>query len=117
MYMIMFVLNDTDNFDEIIDAWNDIGVNRVTVMPSTGLGKLKRAALRDDLPLIPSLDDLIAHSEIASRTLFAVVKNEEVIDQLVSQTEKIIGDLNKPNTGVIFVFPVARAYGLEKQNT
>lgn len=117
MYMIMFVLNDTDNLEDIIQAWNDIGVNRITVMPSTGLGKLKKAALRDDIPLIPSLEDLIAHTEIASRTLFTVVKNEDVIDQVVSQTEKIIGDLNKPNTGVIFVLPVARAYGLDKQNT
>jgi len=117
MYMIMFVLNDTDNFDEVIEAWNDIGVNRITVMLSTGLGKLRKAALRDDIPLIPSMDDLIAHSEIASRTLYTVVKNEEIIDQLVSQTEKVIGDLNQPNTGVIFVFPVARAYGLDKQKT
>jgi len=114
MYMIMFVLNDTDNFEDIIEAWNEIGVNRITVMPSTGLGKLRKAALRDDLPLIPSLEDLLAHSEIASRTLFTVVENEEIVDQVVAQTEKTIGGLNQPNTGVLFVLPVLRAYGVGK---
>ncbi|MEN6435073.1 MAG: P-II family nitrogen regulator [Anaerolineaceae bacterium] len=113
MYMIFFVLNDTEKLEEVLEAWNNVGVGGMTVLASTGLGRIKKySALRDDIPLIPSLEDLLSHEEVLNRTVITLVHGEEMVDAIVDATQKITGDLNQPNTGVLAVIPVARLYGV-----
>jgi nitrogen regulatory protein PII len=70
------------------------------------------SGLRDDLPLMPSLMNLLKSREERHRTLFTVVDSEEKVDQLIEATQKIIGDLNNAHNGVLFVLPVSRVVGL-----
>ncbi|MEN6523842.1 MAG: P-II family nitrogen regulator [Anaerolineaceae bacterium] len=113
MYMIFFVLNDTEKLEEVLEAWNNVGVGGMTVLASTGLGRIKKySALRDDIPLIPSLEDLLSHEEVLNRTVITLVHGEKMVDAIVDATQKITGDLNQPNTGVLAVIPVARLYGV-----
>jgi len=115
MYLILFVLDDPDKLEEVLDAWNNAGVNGITVMPSTGLGRIRNGAgYRDDLPLLPGLDDFYQRNEEYHRTLFSVVKGEKAVKKVVEATEAVIGDLNLPNTGMLVVLPVSQAYGLER---
>lgn len=44
-----------------------------------------------------------------------VIHDEGLIEKLVEQTEKVVGSLDDPDTGVLFVLPVMRAYGIKKQ--
>jgi nitrogen regulatory protein P-II 1 len=116
MYMILFVLHDTEKLPDILDSWDKAGVNGITIFPSTGLGRLKNGEfLRDDLPLIPSLEDLLHTSEISNRTLMTLVKGEAMVEKVVAATEAIIGDLDEPNTGILTVIPVAKVYGLNRK--
>jgi nitrogen regulatory protein PII len=116
MYLIMFVLDDPDKLEEILEAWSEAGVNGVTVLPSTGLGRIRQGAgYRDDLPLIPALGDFYHRAEEYHRTLFTVVKGDKTVKKVVEATEAIIGDLNLPDTGMLVVLPVSQAYGLERK--
>jgi nitrogen regulatory protein PII len=94
-----------------LDSWEATGVGGITILESTGLGRVRQAAIRDDLPLMPSLSRLFQHREIRHRTLFTVVENDEVVDRLIAVTEKALGDLNNPDNGVMFVLPVSRVVG------
>jgi hypothetical protein len=73
-----------------------------------------KRAFRDDLPLFPTLDDLLEGNEDHSRTLFTVVPDGFAVDSLVAATERITGKLDAPNTGILFTVPVGRAWGLER---
>lgn len=118
MYLILFVLHDPEKVPELLDAWEQVGVSGVTILHSSGLGRVRsknRSGLRDDLPLIPSLEALLNHEEEFSRSLFSLVKGEQMVDQLVEATQKVVGDLSHPDTGLLVVVPVVRAYGLQKQ--
>lgn len=117
MYLILFVLHDAEKVTEILDAWEQVGVTGVTILHSSGLGRVRgnKPGLRDDLPLIPSLDVLLSHEEQFSRTLFSLVKEEDMVDRLVEVTQRITGDLTCPDTGLLVVLPVVRAVGLPKQ--
>ncbi|MGD0003623.1 MAG: hypothetical protein ABSE06_05270 [Anaerolineaceae bacterium] len=116
IYLILMVLHETTCLDDILSAWEDCGVSGVTILPSTGLARLrKNPALRDDLPLIPSIEDLLQPTENSNRTLITVVNGEEMVDKVVEATQKITGDLNLPNTGILVVLPVTRAYGLDRK--
>jgi len=117
MYMILFVLHDPDRFKEVINSWDAAGVSGVTILPSTGLKRLQENSFfRDDMPLIPSLESLLEHEEVLNRTLFTIIPTEEMVDKVVAATESVVGDLNKPNTGILAVIPLARVYGLERRD-
>lgn len=117
MYMIFFVLHDPSRLKEVLNAWHETGVSGVTILPSTGLKRLSETTvLRDDLPLIPSLEDLLEHEESLNRTLFTIVPNDEMVDKVLNATQELIGDLNLPNTGILAVIPLARVYGQDRKD-
>ncbi len=117
MYMILFVLHDTELSRQIMEAWQEAGVNGVTILPSTGLARVKEALLRDDMPLIPSFEDIMNHTdEVLNRTFMTIVKDDALVDRVVAATESITGDLNLPNTGILAVIPLSRVYGLNRKD-
>jgi nitrogen regulatory protein P-II 1 len=115
MSMVLFVLHDTEKLDDLLAAWQEAGAPGVTVLESTGVGRLSHNdGLREDTPLIPSLEDFYPDPEETSRTLFTVM-NDELVPNVVEATLRIVGDLNEPNTGILVVLPTLQAYGLDKK--
>jgi len=114
MYLILFVLDNPDKLNQLLDAWEEAGTGGATVLVSTGMHRLGGGAIRDDIPLMPGLDDFYKREEDYHRTLFTVVKDEDVLDKIVAATEKVVGKLSEPNTGILVVLPAAQVYGLVK---
>jgi hypothetical protein len=115
-YLVVFVIDDIEKCPDVFDAWEAAGVRGLTIVESTGLARIKRFWFRDDLPLMPSIRDLLEEREEHHRTVFSLVEGEEMIDQLITATEKVVGDLNKPGTGIFFAAPVTRVKGLNRES-
>ena len=115
MFMIICVVHNPEKCQPLLDAWESVGVSGVTVIHSTGLGRMRGSGWMDDIPLFPSLEALSEHEEYFSRTLFTVVESEANVDRLVKATESVVGDLTQPETGFLVVLPVMRVYGLNKE--
>ena len=113
-FQIIFVLDNPDQCRDVLDAWEDAGIRGVTILESSGLGRVRQAALREDLPLMPSLSDLFKRTETHHRTLFSVVKDQDQIDAIVKATQSVVGDLEQADTGFLFVVPVSQVYGKSK---
>lgn len=117
MFMIMLILNDPERCEKILSAWEEAGAPGVTILLSTGLGRIRsRRGLNDDLPLMPSLDDFFEQDENLHRTLITIVRERSVVDRIIQTTQSILGDLNLPHTGILSVLPVLEAYGLDRFN-
>ena len=117
MYMIFFVLHDANWLKDVLDVWHNAGVGGITILPSTGLQRLQGSiAFRDDLPLMPSLDDLLQNEETMNRTLITIVRSTEMVDKVVAATEELVGDLNQPNNGILAVIQLAKVYGLDRKD-
>jgi nitrogen regulatory protein P-II 1 len=115
MNLILFILHDSEKLRELLEAWQEAGVNGATVLFSTGLGRLRSSdALRDDLPLIPSLEDFMPKMESLSRTVFSLVEDETTVKKVIAATVRVVGDLNQPDRGLLMVLPVAQAIGLRQ---
>ena len=112
--MIIVVMPDHARFHAVLDAWEKYGVAGVTILESLGLHKVRQMGnQRDDLPLMPSLRHLLESEEYHHRTAFTVVDDDVDLDKLVQVTQRAIGgDFSAPNSGLLFIVPVARAYGL-----
>jgi hypothetical protein len=112
MYMVLFVLHDIAFCDELLDAWNGAGAKGITILPSTGMARLRKSALREDRPLFPSLEALLQHEENLNRTFFTIVEDEPLIDRLLDATQNVVGNLDQANTGIFTVIPLLRVYGV-----
>ncbi len=110
-YLVVLVLDKSDQCSSILDAWESAGAKGITIIESTGLGRVRRAALRDDLPLMPSLHDLLRGAESNHRTLFSVVDSQVQVDDLIAATQVVTGDLAQPDTGLMFVVPLLQVLG------
>jgi nitrogen regulatory protein PII len=114
-YWVVLVLDDPDRTRDVLDAWEAAGVPGVTILDSSGLDRVRRAGIRDDVPLMPSLSDLFRRQEDLHRTLFSVVEDQSQVDAMVQATEAVVGKLDRAHTGLLFVVPVGQVYGLPKK--
>lgn len=112
-YMVLVIVNNLEQTPPLLDAWEAAAVPGITILESTGLGKIRKAGLRDDMPLIPSLSDLFRTQEHRHRTIFTVVEGEAKVDELIAITQENLGDMEQPENGVLFVLPVSRVIGLQ----
>ncbi len=115
MKLILFVLHDAEKLNALLEAWQEAGVSGATVLFSTGLGRISQAnALRDDLPLMPSVEDFLPKPEHLSRTIFSMIEDDAVVDRVVAATQQVVGDLSEPDRGLLMVLPVNQVYGLRR---
>lgn len=110
--MVMLVLDDVNQCTPIVEAWEELGVGGITIFESTGLGRIRSNAQRDELSIMPSIFSMMRSREEHHRTMFTVVDSDEMVDKLIKVTQSFIGDMMRPNKGVIFVLPVSRVVGM-----
>ena len=110
--MVLLVLDDLERSGEVLAAWEDAGVSGVTILESSGLGRMRNIFGRDDLPLIPSISSLLKSREEQHRTFFTLVDSDEMVDKLIEVTQAVAGQLSEANKGILFVLPVTRAIGI-----
>jgi nitrogen regulatory protein P-II 1 len=115
MFMLMLILDDPEQCQNVLTAWEAAGALGVTILPSTGLGRIrKKMGLNEDIPLMPSLEDFFQQEENLHRTLIAILRERAVVDAIIQATHSVLGDLNRPNTGILVVLPVLETYGLDR---
>ena len=108
--LLVAILDDPAHIWEVLDAWTVLGVTDATIFDSTGLHRAQ--TWRYDVPLFPSVHDLLESTESHHRTIWSVVSDTVDLDELVQATEKIVGPLDAPHTGILFALPIVRSWGL-----
>lgn len=117
MYFVLFVLHDISKMKDLLHTWEQAGVKGATVLFSTGLGRIRQNfGLMEDFPLFPTMSEIVDRLEEMdlSRSLFSVVESDEIVKDLLRRTQEVVGDLTKPNTGIMIVLPIAQVYGLKQ---
>ena len=112
MHMVLYVLNNPDKLDAVLDAWDAIGVTGATIIESTG--RHRRKIQRARLHLRFAFEGQVGDCLECNYTLFAVVEGEDKVRQCIEATEGVVGDLSGPDTGVIAAWPLALVKGLPK---
>lgn len=113
MYMILYVLNDPNKLDALLDAWEDVGISGATIVESTG--RQRRKAHKAHIPMRFSFVGGSECVECYHFTLFAVVDDERLVQRCIEATERVAGDLSLPDTGILAAWPLAAVKGIPKQ--
>ena len=116
MLQLWLVLDNPALLGDVLEAWTDIGIRGITILESTGVHRVRSRASSQDAPFMLGFSRLLRTDQVGHNTLFAVVPDMEIVKQAVAATEKVVGDLSQPNTGVLFAMPVEAAWGLPKQS-
>jgi hypothetical protein len=115
MLQLWFVLDNQALLNDVLEAWTDAGVRGITVLESTGVHRVRARASTQDAPFMLGFNRLLRTDQVGHNTIFAVVHDLTIVEEVVSATEKVVGDLSQPNTGVLFAVPVEAVWGLPKE--
>ena len=111
MYMIMFVLDDSTQLEEVLNAWIAAGVGGATIIDTSGLHRQKQ---KKRIPMPYAYSGMQCDEE-CNTTLFAIVESQETVNACLEATESVTGDLDDPNTGVFTAWPLAVTKGIKTQ--
>ena len=110
--LVMLVFERGERLQDVIAAWREAGVGSATVLDSVGTHRLGEALTMDDVPLFPSLSNMMRGGRAAQKTLFAVVSDPATVEALIEGTKRVLGNLDEPGEGILFTLPVTRVVGL-----
>jgi CBS domain-containing protein len=110
-YMLQIMLDDIQFLPDLIQVWRDIGVSGTTIMESVGGYRTSTWLSKVGLS---SIDRLFQTKEVQRRTLIAVIEDDELLAQAIAEAERVVGGFDRPNSGVLLVWPLAQTKGLYK---
>ena len=117
MHMLVLVIKHIELIDPLMKKLAEDGIRGCTILESTGMMSVLENY--DDLPMFGVLRHIMSAStdeeeKEASRTVFSIVNDEELV--IARKTiRKVLGDFDKPNSGIMFSIPVEDVEGLGEE--
>ncbi|AEE95463.1 P-II family nitrogen regulator [Mahella australiensis] len=112
MYVLFIVLNNVDKLKKVLAALKDVGVRGATIIDSVGSGSMMKEEF-SGMPIIGSLMRSLEGNYGANKTIFSVIEREEQVNDAMAAVSKVLGDMNRPDTGIMFALPVVKFKGGE----
>ncbi len=110
-YMIMLVMAGPGQLDKVVEAWHEIPIDQVILLDSTC--SYSRAAAKPHVPMRFAFG-LIAGHEASTRTLFAIVRDEQTVHQCIAQAESVLGPLQASPTAILAAWSLSILHGHPK---
>ncbi len=110
MYLLIMVLDDSAYLNDVLAAWTEAGVLGVTILESTGLNRVLQRNAPD--AAYAGFSQFFSGGRVGHNTLFSVIEDLATAEKAVAATEKVIGGLNTPHTGIIFALHIAQSWGI-----
>lgn len=108
---MIFVLEQNSFLPEILEKLYQAGVTGTTVLNSVGMGRLLVQYGRTS-PVGNLVKEKLRKGNYTNKTLFAVIRSEEILDKAIDAISETVGDLEKPDTGILFTIKLDRVLGL-----
>jgi len=110
MKLLVIVTNEREKVGEIFKEFIDVGVGGATAIDTQGMARILYDKNVDNIPLFGSLKMLIDDKYPFNKTIF-VVLDDELVKPAIEAVKKALGDISKPNVGILFVLPVEYVEG------
>lgn len=108
MKLLVFILNDEEYLEEVLQAYVEAGVTGATIIDSEGMGRF----LTYEVPLFAGFKEFMKGNKPYNKTILSVIRNEDTIERVKALVDEIVGELENPGTGIMFTLPVDWAAGL-----
>ncbi len=109
--LLVVILHDTERLPDLLDAWSQIEIPGVTLLPSIGGYQARNWLSRLGLGGLARLFDQI---EVRQRTLISLIDDQDLLERAISTADHIIKGFDRPHSGILFTIPVGKVMGLQK---
>jgi len=107
--MLVLILEKTQYLNKLLLELSDQGIHSATVLNSTGM--MQKLSKMQEEKIISILRPLFTPTHSENKTIFMILKEEEV--KIAKEAiHNIIGDLNQPETGILFGLPILFTDGI-----
>jgi len=104
-------MNDVEKLEKFLVELKQRGIKGATIINSTGMGRV--LIENDDMDFIGSLKVLFDNPRAESRTFLMALEDEQV-SVVLSFIDEFVGDLSRPNSGIVFTLPIDYIKGYKK---
>ena len=106
MKLLIFILNKHEKLEKLLKRLAEEHLTGATVFDSSGMAT--RLVSSDDETfsnIFGSLRQLLKDTKKENKTIMMVTSEKNVarVEEII---EEVVGDLNEPNTGILFTVPV-----------
>ena len=106
--LIAVIFNPAKVFD-ILDEFYQVGIMGSTVLDSIGMAHI----MAHHVPYFSRFADL-DEDPGQNKTILIAIESDEELAKAIAAIERIVGDLEKPDTGVVMTLPIEYHKGLKK---
>lgn len=110
MKLLVLILNRADKLEEVLEGFVEIGITGATIIDSIGMGHV----LSEEVPIFLGLRFMFAGAKPHNKTIISAIKDEKE-KPAIKMLRKILGDLNKPGTGIVFTLPIESIKGMKPE--
>lgn len=108
MKLLVFVLNNEEFLEEVLEAYVEAGVTGATILDSEGMGRF----LAYEVPLFAGFKEFMKGNKPYNKTILSVVKDMSTVERVRMLVDPLIGGLDNGGTGIMFTVPVDWVSGL-----
>ena len=112
MQVFVFVLNQTEHLEHLLQEFSAQGLCGATVLDSKGMARILHS--EEEMPLFYGLRAIMEPERRSSKTIFMVLPDDRV-DTARAVVNRVTGGLDHPDSGIMFAMPLTMAEGLEKR--
>lgn len=109
MNLLVVIIEDPNKIEPLLDRWYEHDIAGATILDSRGMGHI----ISEHYSIFSRFSDLTGTSSESpnNNLIFTVIETEKTLQDAIQDVRDIIGDLSKPNTGMLFSLPVNNVEG------
>jgi len=100
--LLVFVLNNEEYLEGVLEAYVEAGVAGATILDSEGMGRF----LAYEVPLFADFKDFMQGNKPRNKTILSVLHDDATLERLKPLVDEVVGGLSTPGAGVMFTVPV-----------
>ncbi|MDD6467061.1 MAG: hypothetical protein PUF50_02645 [Erysipelotrichaceae bacterium] len=112
MQLLVLILKRVELMNDLLHELVEAGIKGGTILDGHGMGE--SLVDMEDIPMFGVLRQMLSNDDKEStKLLLFVVKDEQVVPT-TQVIKRVVGDLSKPNTGILFSLPIYYCEGLSE---
>lgn len=108
MTLLIFICNQPEKLEEVLEGFLEVGVTGATIIDTVGMGQV----LSSEVPIFAGFRSLFRGAAKVNKTIVSVIDDEEKVREALAILDEIIEDLDQPGSGIAFTIPVENVRGL-----
>ncbi|NLY91644.1 MAG: hypothetical protein GX081_08590 [Firmicutes bacterium] len=108
---LFIIVDDPEKTEQVLEVLLECEMRGATVIETQGMAKVLSA----NIPIFFGLKGLMTKEHAHNRTIFALSKHPEKINQAMEKLSTMFHNFAEACTGLMFVVPVVKAVGLGRK--